>query len=218
PTTGDFVVEVGGSLEALRLANLAGNNNCFANAGFNDPLTNYANTVNNGYEGLYPLYTNPAQQAGPWEWFDSTATVFYASFLPPPFNTQGGVAYSNALLTNPNMSKAKALAYLDTVMGYLNPRIVYCLNLSTGLNNGQVNDAGLSFVPNPAEDRTVISTKNQDLIRSISVFDLTGKKVYYATGINEKSYTLNRQQLETGVYMIQVELDRGTATSRIIFR
>ncbi|MBL7923259.1 MAG: hypothetical protein JNL88_03585, partial [Bacteroidia bacterium] len=47
PTTGDFVVEVGGSLEALRLANLAGNNNCFANAGFNDPLTNYANTVNN---------------------------------------------------------------------------------------------------------------------------------------------------------------------------
>jgi len=218
PTTGDFVVEVGGSREAVRLANFYGNNNCFANAGFSDNLTTYANTVNEGFEGLYPFFTSPAQQAGPWEWYDSTATVFYASFLPPPYNTQGGAAYSNSLMTNPDMSKAKALAYIDTVMGYLNPRIVYCLNLTTGLNNPQVSDAGLSFEPNPANERTTIKTKNDELIRSVSVFDITGKKLFFKNQIDEKSLILERNNLDAGVYIVQVLMDRGLATSRIIFR
>ncbi len=218
PTTGQFVVEVGGSREAIRLSNEKGNNACFANAGFTDALTTYANTVNEGFEGLYPLYTNPAQQAGPWEWFDSTATVFYASFLPPPYNTAGGTAYSSALITNPDMSKAKALAYLDTIMGYLNPRVVYCLNLSTGLNEQQLAEAGLSFVPNPANDRTVISTKTDAILREVNVMDVTGKTVALYTNIDEKSFTLERNGLDAGVYLIQVKTDIGSATSRLIFR
>ena len=218
PTTGDFVVEVGGSLEAIRLANEKGNNACFANAGFTDPLTTYANSVNNGYEGLYPFYMVPAQQAGPWEWFDSTATVFYASFLPAPYNTQGGAAYTNSLYTNPNMSKAKALSYIDTIMGYLNPRIVYCLGLSTGLQEQQYAAAGINFMPNPAENRTTISTKNEELIRSITLFDLTGKIVLSEENIDNKSFTLERRGLDAGVYIVNVKTDIGTATSRLIFR
>lgn len=218
PTTGDFVVEVGGSREAVRLSFDLGNNNCFANAGFTDNLTTYANTVNEGYEGLYPFFTNPAQQAGPWEWFDSTATVFYASFLPAPYNTQGGVAYSNSLLTNPDMSKAKALAYIDTVMGYMNPRIVYCLNLATSLNENSISAAGISFLPNPANERTTISTAKNELIRAVSVFDITGKQVFYQNQIDQAAYVLERNKLEAGVYVVQVNLDRGVATSRVIFR
>jgi hypothetical protein len=218
PTTGQFVVEVGGSREAIRLSNQKGNNACFANAGFTDAFTTYANTVNEGFEGLYPFFMSPAQQAGPWEWFDSTATVFYASFLPPPYNTAGGTAYSSSLLTNPDMSKAKALAYLDTIMGYLNPRVVYCLNLSTGLNEQQLAEAGLSFVPNPANDRTVISTKTDAILREVNVMDVTGKTVALYTNIDEKSFTLERNGLDAGVYLIQVKTDIGSATSRLIFR
>lgn len=218
PTTGDFVVEVGGSREAVRLAYTKGNNNCFANAGFTDALTTYANTVNEGYEGLYPFFTNPAQQAGPWEWYDSSATVFYASFLPPPYNTQGGAAYSNSLLTNPDMSKAKALAYIDTVMGYMNPRIVYCLNLATGLNENPISSAGINFLPNPANDRTTISTSNKEVIRAISVFDVLGKQVYFQDQVDQASVVLERKNLESGVYVVKVNLDRGVATSRVIFR
>ena len=218
PTTGDFVVEVGGSREAVRLAFDYGNNNCFANAGFTDALTTYANTVNEGYEGLYPFFTSPAQQSGPWEWYDSTATVFYSSFLPPPYNTQGGVAYSNSILTNPDMSKAKALAYIDTVMGYMNPRIVYCLNLSTGLNDDLISESGISFLPNPAIERTTISTSKKELIRAVSVFDIMGKQVYFQNQIDQPSVVLERNQLEAGVYLVKVNLDRGVATSRVIFR
>lgn len=218
PTTGDFVVEVGGSREAVRLAVEKGNNACFANAGFTDPYTLRANAVNEGYEGLFPFFTTPLQQAGPWEWFDSLATVAYASFLPPPYNTKGDSAYSNSLLTNPDMSKAKALAYIDTIMGYLNPRIVYCLNLTTGLNTPESVNAGISFSPNPAEDQTLISTKNNELIRQVDVFDITGKMVQSLQAIDEKTYTLERKDLESGVYIVNVRLDKGTTTSRVIFR
>lgn len=218
PTTGDFVVEVGGSQEALRLANGLGNNNCFANAGFSDPLTTYANSVNNGYEGLYPFITNPLVQAGPWEWYDSLATVFYASFLPAPFNTQGGAAYSSSLLTNPDMSKAKALAYIDTIMGYLNPRIAYCLNLSTGLNTLSERENGISLAPNPTQNNALISTNNNALIRSVAVFDITGKQVIFKDAIDQESFLVERGNLESGLYLVQVETDRGKSTSRLVIQ
>lgn len=218
PTTGNFVVQVGGSREAVRKANEFGNNNCFSSAGFTDALTIYANTVNEGFEGLYPFHTNPAQQAGPWEWYDSTATVIYASNLPPPYNGAGQTVYNNSILTNPDMSKAKALAYIDTVMGYMNPRIVYCLNLSTGLNENPVSSAGISFLPNPANDRTTISTSKKEVIRAITVFDVLGKQVYFQDQIDQTSVVLERKNLESGVYIVKVNLDRGVATSRVIFR
>ena len=67
PTTGDFVVEVGGSRQAIGRADSLGNNACFANAGFNDAYTTYANTINEGFDGLYPFLL-PGPQAGHWEW------------------------------------------------------------------------------------------------------------------------------------------------------
>ena len=116
------------------------------------------------------------------------------------------------------MSKAKALAYTDTVMGYMNPRIVYCLNLTTGLNDNLISESGISFLPNPACERTTISTNKKELIRSVSVFDVMGKQVYFQDQIDQASVVLDRNQLDAGVYLVRVYLDRGVATSRVIFR
>lgn len=219
PTTGDFVVEVSGSGHALQLANQFGNNNCMVAAGFTDPLTVYANSINGGNEGLYPLYTSPAQQAGPWEWYDSSATVFYASFLPPPYNTQGGAAYSNALLTNPDMSKTKATAYIDTIMGYTNPRIVTCLSLTTGLQEDLVKSTGLQLMPNPADNYFNIAVTNQNqLIRSVSMTDIAGKQVYSRAGIDALSVKIERNGLPPGVYLIRVDFAEGSVALRAVFR
>ena len=40
-------------------------------------------------------------------------------------STRGDTCYGNSMLTNPTMSKAYALAYIDTIMNYVNPRIVF---------------------------------------------------------------------------------------------
>ena len=79
PTTGDPVVDVSGSHTAIRKATELGNNNSFNTFTYNDPFTQRADLINDGYDGLFPFYTSlsPAQ-AGPWEWFDSTTTVNYA--------------------------------------------------------------------------------------------------------------------------------------------
>ena len=163
PTTGDYVVHVSGSSEVIRLATLLGNENCFNSAGFTDVYTIHANAMQqalNGnttyYDGLYPFKTNPNVQAAPWEWFDSTTVVNEANALG-----QNGVQiYQNALLTNPDMSKAKALAYIDTIMGYLNPRIVYCLNLPTGINETQPAIIDVQIFPNPASAFINITLEN----------------------------------------------------------
>ncbi|MFN8152652.1 MAG: T9SS type A sorting domain-containing protein [Bacteroidia bacterium] len=218
PTTGQFVVEVGGSHEVLRLANQLGNNNCFANAGFTDQLTTYANTVNDGYEGLYPLYTNPSMQAGPWEWYDSTTTYFIGMNVFGKTQGYMDTLWANTLITNPDMSKAKGMAYIDTIMGYLNPRVVYCLNLTTGINEPVVSASTISIVPNPAADRAVISSSNDQLLRAVVLMDVTGKEVKRYESVDAKSFTLEREGLDAGIYLLSIKTDQGTAVSRLIFR
>jgi hypothetical protein len=219
PVTGDFVVEVSGSGHVLEVANRLGINYCMDDPSvLADPYTSYANSINGGNEGLYPLYMNPPQQVGPWEWYDSTATVVYAGFLPPPFNTQGGVAYSNALATNPDMSKAKAMAYLDTIMGYAVPRIYRCRGLNVGLSNLD-KSTNLLLLPNPADQELTVRVGNgTEMIRQIEIIDYTGRKVAAFEEIDAYEYTLSREMLTAGTYLVKATFDQGEIIRKVIFR
>ncbi len=216
PTTGDYVVDVSGSSDVVRLATQFGNNNCFNSAGFTDPFTVKANTLNNGYDGLYPFVTNPAVQAGPWEWFDSVATVQGAQAVGMTAQ-QGAQIYSNALLTNPDMSKTKALAYIDTVMGYLNPRIVYCLNLPTGIHENNLSGFGFEVFPNPASDAIQISSlSSTDRIRSVNLTDLNGKIVSESDNLNSAKAEIGIKGISKGVYLLKIVSSGDLAVRKII--
>jgi hypothetical protein len=221
PTTGDFVVDVAGSLQTIERANQYGNNNCFLPVD-NDALGTYANALNGNNPGLYPLITNPVVQSGPWEWYDSSTVVFIATnFTPPPYNATGPQVYSNALLTNPDMSKAKALSYLDTIMRYSTPRIKECLGLPTisqSLNENSIIKNGLSISPNPATEMLNISTTNGERINSIELFDVSGKRVVVQNEINETTFLMERKGLEPGMYLLHVRSDRSDFSQRIMFR
>ena len=207
------VVDVVGSKYVITRANQLNNNACFANAGFTDPFTAGANVYNQGQEGLYPFATVPAVQAGPWEWFDSTAVVTEANAI----GQNGPLIYSNALLTNPNMSKMKAMAYIDTVMGYLNPRIVYCLNLQTGIKD--ITNGSFSIAPNPATDAVFINLENLNgRIETITLIDLTGRELRKIHVTHEKRYSLDRGNLAAGTYFIKVNTDHGEFVNKLIFR
>ena len=126
--------------------------------------------------------------------------------------------WANTLITNPDMSKAKGMAYIDTIMGYLNPRVVYCLNLTTGINEPVVSASTISIVPNPAADRAVISSSNDQLLRAVVLMDVTGKEVKRYESVDAKSFTLEREGLDAGIYLLSIKTDQGTAVSRLIFR
>ena len=215
PTTGDPVVDVSGSQTVIIKANLLGNNNCFGNAGFTDPYTMRANVVNGGEDGLFPLaFSSP--QAGPWEWFDSTRTVNVAIALGLG-SAAGTTIYSNAKLTNPDMSKAKALAYIDTIQNYVNPRIDVCLGLRVGINEVNVNSSVHVF-PNPASSEFMVVSNDLISVRSISLSDITGKVVYSRNGILTSQEKIDVKSFTAGIYMLIVTTDKGKAIKRVVIQ
>jgi hypothetical protein len=133
-STNELVLDIVGSSVFMRLFNDIGNNDAFITQSFNDSYTMAArsyhnltfpyiypapnNFINTGSEeGLYsfilpldPLNYRKSQFA-PWQWWDT---------LNPH--------HTNGLFNNPDMSKTKALAYIDTMQNYMIPRIVSVLN------------------------------------------------------------------------------------------
>ncbi len=123
------VVEVSGSYHVQKRANGLGLNTVFQPVeALNDVYTQRANVNNDGYYGLFPLTRPSGSEAdsAPWEWWEST-----------------NVNNANGLLTNPTMSEAKGMAYLDSIQAYSTPRMMCALNLPnspcevTGLANDE---------------------------------------------------------------------------------
>lgn len=228
PTAGgpQVVVDVSGTGVVIPKAVQLGNNACFANAGFNDPYTQAANAVNGGAEGLYPLYTTPIVQSGPWEWWgyglgDDNADSLYMGAVAQAIGqpvAAGYAAHNNGKLTNPNMSKAKALAYIDTVMNYLNPRIVYCLGLSTGVNNVNGETSSLQVYPNPTKSHFTVRSTWSRPINTIEIVSVTGELVKKITNLNVHEYKINKSGLSNGMYFVKVDYGNKTVSEKLIIQ
>jgi hypothetical protein len=192
PVLNLFVVNVSGSHDVIRRANQLGNNNIINNVTYTDPYTTAANAVNGGYASLMPFYL-PGPQAGPWEWWD-------------PANTN----HNAGLATNPNMSKTKGMAYIDTIQGYLAPRIAKVLGLPgapIGIKSIDSQKAAVSVYPNPSQADIKISSNEN--IAQIYVYDALGNLVKQINNVNANSYLLERKGMEAGIYLVKTMSDKN---------
>jgi hypothetical protein len=211
-----YVVDVSGSAVAVATANAYGNNNCFNNAGFTDPYTQQANMMNGGQDGLYPFNTDPFVQSGPWEWYDSTSLTLFAQVIGQPA-AAGTQAYMNGLATNPDMSKAKALAYIDTIQNYVNPRIVYCLGLLTGVNNIEQEAAKVSVFPNPSNGEFTVDLREvAGEPQYIRVSDISGRLIREISVREKASYSFRGMDLSRGLYTVKIGFDAGEVTKKLV--
>ena len=213
-----FVVDVSGSRTVITKSNFLGNNSCFNFAGFTDPYTLAANANNGGQDGLFPFLrpTPPFApgEAGPWEWYDSTALTVYAQAIGLSASA-GTQAYMNGLGTNPDMSKAKALAYIDTIQNYVNPRIVYCLGLPDGISENLLNKV-ISVYPNPASSQFTVSADGTTLnLTSVEMADITGRVIWKKEKLSGSSATFSRGNLSNGIYVLRVTTDKGVVSKRV---
>ena len=224
PTTGDFVVEVMGSRTIAHYSNTYGNNDVFVQAGFSDGFTNAANVNNSGYEGLYVFKTPPPSSSpnafgefeeewgAPWDWWDNAT---YDAMFQAVNGAPAGYGAANSILGNPDMSPTKGNLYLDTIQGYLNPRLYIALGLSgntSALN--QVIDASTEIYPNPANNCLNVVSYAVG-INTISIYNVNGKKVM-SNEVNGNQIKLNTSELASGVYIIDIKSNKSSIKRKLI--
>ena len=146
PVNNDPVIEAHGSLPVIRRATALGNNDCFAGLsttlvdatyGNGDGAANAAAAGHADMPGLFPLVT-PTPSAvptacgmaewdgAPWQWWDNaTYDMMAGAYQGQPAGVMGCLA----LLSNPDMSEEKGLAFTDMLEEFFTPRIVAALDL-----------------------------------------------------------------------------------------
>lgn len=237
PTTGEQVLPLQGSNLFMQKVNTVGNNSSFATLPNGDPFTDRARSlygtnqvhgsnsvhINTGVEGLYPMVTMnwpglgiaPYEEAGPWQWWDPTSALALDTVSEgPPVITAGQASQAS----NPNFSPEKGRAYIDTIMGYMNPRLVCALQLGpcslVGINENDPIAIGVDLFPNPAHDVVRISSAKES-IRMVEVYDINGRRVH-AENVENTTFNLHRNGLKPGAYFVTLTFDQGTVTRKLM--
>ena len=256
PTTGDFVVEVMGSRTIQQYIHTYGNNMPFVMAGISDVYTTAANLNNGGLEGLYIFKTPPPsttpnafgesyeEEGSPWDWWDNTT---YDIQFQAVNGAPAGYGAANSLLGNPDMSSTKGNLYLDTIQGYLNPRMYEVLDLantsyilgiygctdSTALNYDPManSDDGSCIYTTAIHEfidaatnvypnpanHTLNIINHKTKINTISIYNLSGKQVLN-TKVNRNQIKLNISSLTTGLYIMNIESNQNTIRRKLIIK
>ena len=219
PTTQTTVINNAcGSRETIRIAQKLGNNDIINNRDYKDAFSAQAKTINEGFEGLYPLHIPKtaiqfANQGAPWEWWDSTSIKAAGQI--------GITAHAQSMFSNPDMSKTKAMAYIDTIQGFVSPRMVCAMGLPgcpSKLNSVHSLDLSskVEVYPNPATTNITVSF-SEGTINTVEVYTVSGKLVATQENVNQATVTINRNNLPAGVYLVRTVLDKGVAYGKVIF-
>ena len=237
PVTGDIVIpDVIGSRVANHYNTLWGNNSGFNQAGLNDTLSQMANSYNSNwnhplndgslvYDGLYVFDTPapdtvpnafgemPYHESSPWDWWDlATYDMMFAAVNGAP----AGYGAANSLLGSPNSgSDSIPMLYLDTIHGYLNPRMYEVLGLGGSSDFNEVIEKTTQVYPNPAKDNINI-VSYAELINSVDVYNLSGQKVLSKKVNNGTTTKLNTSGLSKGVYIIDVKSRVSSVKKKVI--
>ncbi|MGY8950518.1 MAG: T9SS type A sorting domain-containing protein, partial [Flavobacteriales bacterium] len=224
PTTGDFVVEVMGSRTVQDYSNQYGNNDVFVNAGFTDIYTTSANVNNSGFEGLY-IFKTPSpstapnafgqsdeEQSSPWDWWDNPTYDYIFTLYNP--TAPSGYGAASSILGNPDMSSTKGRTYIDTIQGYLNPRMYVALNLAGQNSVNNVVDFTTNIYPNPAKNNITIENSNF-VISNIELYNITGQLVK-TENVNSMSINMNISDLKTGIYILELHTNETSIRRKLI--
>lgn len=191
-------------------------------------------TVSPNPEGLFPVvlpintldgnvFTN---ESGPWDWWDFATFQAVVAGTNQALGLSGEDAYDaqeihqQSLAGNPGMGPDKGNAFIDTIQGYVNPRVMCVLELPgnpCGLSSSNTDklDNTTSIFPNPTRD--ALTVRNLDnVIRRVEMFDITGRLVSN-TIVNANEYRLERGNLKDGVYLMQIVFDGERITKKVLF-
>lgn len=235
PTTNEDVVDVQGANLYIQKANALGNNDAIKDIKANDPYTmaaeaNYGTTVayiyddeteitiNTDVKGLFPVLLPIAEkvldnQSSPWQWWDPMSPLATTDVS----GGAGFTAHMNSLQSNTDMSPTKGRTYLDTILGYMCPRVAL-INGDITMESLSVNQtlptSAAAVYPNPATNEVTIRVDAKYTVTSISITDITGREVLVANAKNTVS--LNLEAIQAGYYIVNVQTNAGVISTKLI--
>jgi hypothetical protein len=233
PTTMEDVVDVQGGNVFIKKANDLGNNTAFRSAEHNDayslaarnhygktydyilPSPNDKITVTNS-ENLFPILlplaaSRMSNQSGPWQWWDPTSPAATRIVAAPNIT-----AHMASMASNPDMSAAKGRSYVDTIIGYMTPRIATLFGYynPASVRENAISSA-ISVYPNPAAENATISILN-NVITEVKILDMNGRVVLSEINHNHSTVTLSIAALHKGMYLVQVTTPEGTGIQKLM--
>jgi len=212
------------------------NNDAFASIPDGDPYTDRARslygttvdyiyadeptmTISSSCEGLFPVIRPigaviAANESDPWDWWDLPtlqATVAgYNAQLGTTFDAD--MIHAGGLFSNPGMSQEQGMAYIDTIQGYLHPRVVLAMDLVSGIaENPEVQEA-MDVYPNPATD--VINIRNEKARISQVMMVSSMGRVIRTEPVNNFIHEVDVNGLASGMYIMTIIFEEGGQLSR----
>ena len=171
-------------------------------------------TIGSSVDNVFPFVTGNPGEGAPWDFFDSLTTIALAvgQGLPASVGTD---AYMSSLATNPDVSVAKATAYIDSTLGFFCPRIVNTLMLPGNTLGIQSEKISVNVFPNPTSD--FISFNSSSNIKSIKIFDNNGKLIEQLNP-NRFTFTVDLRSYAKGIYYAEISNDNQIKTEKIILK
>ena len=207
--------------------------NAYKNVPFQSPIAGSSDDVFPlGRDNLWTILRTGAAAGSSgatgstWNWFDEPrlrAIVANINQQVPTANIDVDRIIAGEGLTNPNFrNPAAAKAEIDTIMAHFYPRAWYALGLEDLISSNNdivLNETvGFTVTPNPVSDRMLLETDATHPIRQVSIIDMSGRVVANYRGINQSSFTVQRNDLPRGSYLVRLQLDEGISTRKVIFR
>jgi len=234
PTTGDFVVNVAGTRQVVDSANFKGNNAIIAEANndMNDPLnalieaysqtpvTIGTDTFTLAVNNMFPFVTD-SLASGPYEWWslEQLRQIVAGTNAALGTDFDADELHESGLITNPDMSKQKALTYIDTIMDYWMPRAFLALNLATSTQDIiQAEEVELTISPNPVSDRIFVTSGANYPMKDVALYNLEGRLQRAKLRVDNNTVTMRRGDLPPGIYVLQVRFEEGMVSKKLVLR
>ncbi len=157
------------------------------------------------------------EQGSPWDWWNEA--VFIASYNAYSGTTNGSIVNCMKKTDNPDMSATKGRLYIDTIQGFLTPRIACVLGLVStcqyvGVNENTADASNISIYPNPTSSDINFTISGGKTISTVKLFDATGRLVANVANVNATDYKLLNKNFNAGLYFAVIELSNKSVITK----
>ena len=114
--------------------------------------------------------------------------------------------------------RLRALTFVDTIQGYLSPRLYRVLIENTPSTVGEMNEVDVSIYPNPSTGSLNLVSKGNNPIEKVEFYSTAGQLVRQENKIGSGLYTISELNLAAGMYIVNVHFNDGLVTKKLMIR